>query len=143
MRTFLKLILGVEEYEEASAAALLRFTLASDRFTVAPWFVHFYEHFFFLYCLILFVCLFVSSLIFQFFICVVPIWPDLWPSWWDFISLTFNPSIIGVCDIVGYCQILWSFSLQVHIWGPEGSSEDFQHGFAKGRSSFVLKSTEF
>jgi hypothetical protein len=54
----------------ASASALLRFT-------VTPWFVHSYEHFFFLYCLILYVCLFVSSLIFQFFICVVHIGPDL------------------------------------------------------------------
>jgi hypothetical protein len=52
-------------------------------FTVTPLFVHSYEHFFFLYCLILSVCLFVSSLIFQFFICVVYIRPDLWPACGD------------------------------------------------------------
>jgi hypothetical protein len=52
-----------------------------------------YEHFFFMYCLILSVCLFVSSLIFQFFICVVHIRPDFWPACGYFISLTFNLSI--------------------------------------------------
>jgi hypothetical protein len=35
-RTFSKPILGVEKYEEASASALLRFALASGRFTVTP-----------------------------------------------------------------------------------------------------------
>jgi hypothetical protein len=34
MSTFLKPILGVEEYEGASAFALLRFALASSRFTM-------------------------------------------------------------------------------------------------------------
>jgi hypothetical protein len=38
LRTFSKRILSVEEYEEAqaSASALLRFALASSRFTVTP-----------------------------------------------------------------------------------------------------------
>jgi hypothetical protein len=36
MRTFSKPILSVEEYEEASASALLRFALASGKFTVTP-----------------------------------------------------------------------------------------------------------
>jgi hypothetical protein len=36
MRIFSKPILSVEEYEGASAAALLRFVLASGRFTVTP-----------------------------------------------------------------------------------------------------------
>jgi hypothetical protein len=36
MRLFLKPILSVEEYEGASASALLRFALASGRFTVTP-----------------------------------------------------------------------------------------------------------
>jgi hypothetical protein len=92
IRTFSKPILSVEEYEGASASALLWFALASGKFTVTPWFVHSYEHLFFLYCLILSVCLFVSSLIFQFFICVVHIRPDLWPTSGDFILPTFNPS---------------------------------------------------
>jgi hypothetical protein len=52
----LKPIMSVEEYEEASPSALLRFALASGRFTVTPGCVHSYEHFF-LYCLILSVCL--------------------------------------------------------------------------------------
>jgi hypothetical protein len=34
VRTFSKPILSVEKYESASASALLRFTLASGRFTV-------------------------------------------------------------------------------------------------------------
>jgi hypothetical protein len=51
----------------APGSALLRFALTSGRFTVAPWFIHSYEHFFFLHCLILSVCLFVSSLIFRVF----------------------------------------------------------------------------
>jgi hypothetical protein len=54
MRTFSKPIMSVEEYEGASASALLQFALASGRFTVT------YDHFFFLYCLILSVYLFVS-----------------------------------------------------------------------------------
>jgi hypothetical protein len=92
MRTFSNPILSVEEYEgaRASASALLRFTLASSRFTVTPRFVYSHEQFFFLYCLILYVCLF---LIFQFFICVVHIRPELWPACRDCISPTFNPSI--------------------------------------------------
>jgi hypothetical protein len=89
MRIFSKPILGFEEYEGAPGSALLRFTLASGRFTVTPRFIHSYEHFFFLYCLILSVCLFVSSLIFRFFICVV----HIKPACGDFISPTFNPSI--------------------------------------------------
>jgi hypothetical protein len=36
MRTFSKSILGVEEYEGASASALLRFALASNTFTLTP-----------------------------------------------------------------------------------------------------------
>jgi hypothetical protein len=36
MRTFSKPILSVEEYEESSASALLRLTLASGRLTVTP-----------------------------------------------------------------------------------------------------------
>jgi hypothetical protein len=36
IRTFSKPILGVEVYEGASASALLRFALASGRFTVTP-----------------------------------------------------------------------------------------------------------
>jgi hypothetical protein len=49
----------------------------SDWITVTPWFIHSYEHFFFLHCVILSFCRFVSSVIFQFFICVVHIRPDL------------------------------------------------------------------
>jgi hypothetical protein len=86
--TFSNPILGIEKYKGASASALLQITLVSGRFTVTPWFVHSYEHFFFLYCLVLTVCLFVS-LIFQFFICVVP---DLWPACGDFFRPLFNPS---------------------------------------------------
>jgi hypothetical protein len=107
MRTFSKPILGVEEYEGASASALLRIALASGRFTVTPWLVHSYEHFSFLYCLILSVCLFVCFLVFQFFLCVVHIRPDLWPACGDFISPTFNPSI----DQDGY-RNFFSFLLQ-------------------------------
>jgi hypothetical protein len=65
MRKFSKPMLGVEEYESASVSALLRFTLASGRFTVTPWFVHSYEHFFFLYCLIVPICLFFNLSIFH------------------------------------------------------------------------------
>jgi hypothetical protein len=36
IRTFLKPILSVEEYEGASASSLLRFALASSRLTVTP-----------------------------------------------------------------------------------------------------------
>jgi hypothetical protein len=36
MLTFSKPILSVEEYERASASALLQFALASGRFTVTP-----------------------------------------------------------------------------------------------------------
>jgi hypothetical protein len=58
MRLFSKPILSVEEYEGAFAYVLQRFALASGRFTVTPYLVHCYEHFFFLYCVILSVCLF-------------------------------------------------------------------------------------
>jgi hypothetical protein len=66
MRLFSIPILSVEEYEGASASALLRFALASGRFTMTPSFVLSYENFFFLYCLILSVCLFVSLWSFNF-----------------------------------------------------------------------------
>jgi hypothetical protein len=66
MRTFSKPTLSVEKYKGARLPALRRFPLAIGRFTVNLWFVHSYEHFFFLYSLILSVCIFVSSLIFQF-----------------------------------------------------------------------------
>jgi hypothetical protein len=36
VRIFSKPILSIEEYEEASASTVLRFTLASGRFTVTP-----------------------------------------------------------------------------------------------------------
>jgi hypothetical protein len=55
-------VVGVQEYKRASASALLRFALASSRFT--PRFVHSYEHFYFLHCLILSVCLFFRLSIF-------------------------------------------------------------------------------
>jgi hypothetical protein len=42
MRLFSEPILSVEEYEGASASALLWFALASGRFTLTPWFVHSY-----------------------------------------------------------------------------------------------------
>jgi hypothetical protein len=93
MHTFSKPNLSVEEYVGASASALRRFAMASGRFTVTPRFVHSYEYFFFLYCIILSVCL---LLIFQFFICVVTVVhmrPDLRPACGDYISPTFNPSI--------------------------------------------------
>jgi hypothetical protein len=89
MRSFSKPILSVEEYEGVSASALLRFALTSGRLTVTPWFVHSYEHFVFFVLsnsIYLSICFF---LIFQFFICMVHIRPDLWPACGDFYLAHF------------------------------------------------------
>jgi hypothetical protein len=84
VRTFSNRILSVEENEGASASALLRFALASGRFTV----IHSS------FCTVLFnLFVYLSLFIFQFFICVVHIRPDLWPACGDSISPTLNASI--------------------------------------------------
>jgi hypothetical protein len=66
MHLFSKPILSVEEYEWASASALLRFALASGIMNISS------------FCTVSFyLFVYLSFLIFQFFICVVHIRPDL------------------------------------------------------------------
>jgi hypothetical protein len=119
--------LGVEEYEEVPASATAAIC-TGKRHIHCDSLIHsfLWTFLFFLYCLIQSGCLFISALIFRFFICVVHIKPDLflqlpfYCSMYSFFGNPFGNSFLKlqIHIMTIPCQFDQTMSPCSRLWAP-------------------------